>query len=391
MLLKELESITFEDLQELLDNSVNESKTLEYKKVLNLNSENEKKEFLNDVSSFANSSGGDIIYGIGEKSGNPNSLEGFQIENLDLLIQQIENILRDGIEPRIAGIIIRPIENPAKNYILIIRIPKSWISPHRTNYKNSRRFFARNSNGKYELDIQELRRSFALSDSISSRLKSFREDRISRIISNDTPAELKGERKVALHIVPLVALTQSQSYDIRILKTKSEYSIPFCAGPGHTSYNFDGILSINGYRGSDLTSYTQFYKNGIIEGVTTKLEDRFDSNTISIPNTIFETCLFSALRAYFPFYQSINVDFPLYLFVTLINFKGAKLAISYNLMQRYDAYFIDRDILPIPEVYIEDSKINLHSILRPIFDTLWNTCGYERCLHYDNQGNYKQL
>lgn len=370
MLLKELDSISFADLQELLNNSVSESKTLEYKKVLNLNTDNDKKEFLNDVSSFANSSGGDIIYGISEKSGTPNSLEGFQIENLDLLKQQVENILRDGIEPRITGILIKTIENPDKKILLIIRIPKSWISPHRTNYKASRRFFARNSNGKYELDIQELRRSFALSDSISSRLKSFREDRISKIFSNDTPVELKGERKVALHIVPLIALTQSQSYDIKILKTKSDYSIPFCAGPGHTFYNFDGILSLNGYRGSDITSYTQFYKNGIIEGVTTKLEDKYDSKTISIPNTLFENCLFSALRAYFSFYESINVDFPLYLFVTLINFKGAKLAVNYNLMQTYDASNIDRDILPIQEVYIEDSKINFHSILHPIFDTL---------------------
>ena len=57
----------------------------------------------------------------------------------------------------------------------------------------------------------------------------------------------------------------------------------------------------------------------------------------------------------------------------------------------YDVCSINRDVLPIPEVYIEDSHINFHSILRPIFDSLWNTCGYERCLHYDNIDNYKPL
>lgn len=388
MLLKDLDSIKINDLQELVDNSVSESKTLEYKKVLNLNNDTEKKEFLSDVSSFANSSGGDIIYGIDEKAGIPDTLNGIYIENLDILKQQIENILRDGIEPRVNGILIKEVENPVAKFLLIIRIPKSWISPHRTNYKGSKKFYARNSKGKYELDIQELRMAFALSDSISIKLKSFREERTSKIISNDTPIVLTGERKVVLHIVPLVSLIQYQSYDIKVLKSNQEYSRPFCAGPGNTSYNFEGIISFNGYRGSSLTSYTQFHKNGIIEGVTTKLENQVDLKTLCIPNSLFELSLFTALNSYYAFYKSINVDFPIFLFVTLINYKGAQLAVHHDLMNPYEICLIDRDVLPIPEVYIEDYHINFHSILRPIFDTLWNTCGYESCLHYDSLGNY---
>ena len=61
---KSLDKITESDLQELIDNGVAEGKTLDYKEKLSGNSDAEKKEFLYDVSSFANASGGNLIFGI---------------------------------------------------------------------------------------------------------------------------------------------------------------------------------------------------------------------------------------------------------------------------------------------------------------------------------------
>jgi hypothetical protein len=373
----------------LKEKSLSESKTLEYKKELNLKSDSEKKEFLKDVSAFANTSGGDIIYGIAEKSAVPSSLDGIKVDDLDLLKQQIENLLRDGIEPRISGIQIKELEKQSGIYFLIIRIPKSWTSPHRVNIKDSKRFYARNSNGNYELEINELRRAFILTDSISTKLKSFREERVSRIISNETPIELEGEYKIALHIVPLISLNQSQIYDIKIVKNRPEYSKPLVSSGWDSSYNFDGIVSFTGFRGGKASSYTQFFKNGIIEAVTTNLILPDENNTFFLPSTIFEQNLFEGLRNYFSFYKAICVDYPVFVFVTLINYKGVHFAVDFTSRLAYNSSIIDRYILPIPEVLVESSQLNFHAILRPIFDILWNTCGFERCLHYDSDGNYK--
>ncbi len=63
---KQFDSIVAADLQALVDNSVSETKTLEYKESLPGNSDGDKKEFLADVSSFANASGGYIIFGMKE-------------------------------------------------------------------------------------------------------------------------------------------------------------------------------------------------------------------------------------------------------------------------------------------------------------------------------------
>lgn len=388
MILKNLDSVNIKDLLELKDNGVTESKNLEYKKELKLGKDNDRKEFLADISSFANTSGGDIIYGISELSGVPSTLEGIHIDNIDTLKQQIENIIRDGLEPRISGYSIKEIQKEQDSYFIIIRIPKSWISPHRVIFNNSGKFYGRNSNGKYELDVLELRRSFSLTESISTKIKQYREERISKIISEETPLKLTGERKVVLHIVPLVALVQPQSYEIKIISSNKELARPLCSAGWDAIFNFDGMISFDGHLGGTIQSYTQFYRNGIIEAVTTKLEYLPNDKQVMIPSSGFEKYLFEALRTYFKLYKEIGVDFPVYLIVTLINYQGTILAVDNSIMHFYDSIPVDRYILPFPEVYIESQDFNFHSILKPIFDTLWNTCGYERCLNYEQDGRY---
>jgi hypothetical protein len=56
---KPLESIKESDPQALVDNQVAEHKTIEHKEALPGNADGDKKEFLVDVSSFANASGCD--------------------------------------------------------------------------------------------------------------------------------------------------------------------------------------------------------------------------------------------------------------------------------------------------------------------------------------------
>ena len=59
------------DLQNLIDHQVREGKVIEYKRDLYGNTDSEKKEFLADVSSFANTVGGDLIIGMDEEEALP--------------------------------------------------------------------------------------------------------------------------------------------------------------------------------------------------------------------------------------------------------------------------------------------------------------------------------
>ncbi|MDH4241618.1 MAG: ATP-binding protein, partial [Phycisphaerae bacterium] len=67
MLNKPFDDIDKNDIDALIAEQVSEAKQLEYKKELPGGTEREKVEFLSDVCSFANASGGHIIYGLGDK------------------------------------------------------------------------------------------------------------------------------------------------------------------------------------------------------------------------------------------------------------------------------------------------------------------------------------
>ena len=204
MIPKNIDQITEADLQVLIDNEVLEGKTIEYKQELPSNPDSEKKEFLADVSSFANAIGGDLIYGISEDpvTKAPIELTGLDIKNADKEISRLDSMIRDGIEPRMPGVVIQPCSLSNSKTALIIRIPKSWINPHRVTYKGHDKFYARSSNGKYPLDVSELRIAFNLSETLAERIRKFREERISKIYANDMPVPFTNNAKIVLHLIP---------------------------------------------------------------------------------------------------------------------------------------------------------------------------------------------
>ena len=67
MLEKRLSDLGIEDLERLIRDGVPEGKALEYKQALPTDTDGDKKEFLADVSSFANTAGGFLIYGMLKK------------------------------------------------------------------------------------------------------------------------------------------------------------------------------------------------------------------------------------------------------------------------------------------------------------------------------------
>ena len=198
----------FDDIQKshidaLIENAVREGKKIDYKAKLPGNSDGDKREFLADVSSFANSSGGDLLFGVNEEEGLPTEAPGLACINADAEIQRLDNILRDGLDPRIPGVQMRPVEGFRQGPVLLVRIPRSWASPHMVTFKGSSRFFARNNAGKYQLDVAEIRAAFALSEALPEKIRGFRADRLAKIIAGETPLPLKEGRMAVLHMLPI--------------------------------------------------------------------------------------------------------------------------------------------------------------------------------------------
>lgn len=388
MIAKNIDQITEEDLQALADNVVVESKTIEYKQSLPGKTDNEKKEFLADISSFANASGGDIIYGMIEdkKTGTPKSVEGLVIKNIDQEILRLDNIIRTGIQPRLPSVTIStpiPLEN--SKVALIIRIPKSWISPHRVIYND--KFYSRSSNGKYPLDVGELRIAFNLSETITERIRNFRLDRISTIFANETPVPFYDSAKIVLHLIPIISFNPAQSYDIREIASHPTRMPPIYSGGGNSRYNLDGFLTHCDDQERKSYSYVQLFRNGIIEAVEGLLLEPHKGQLI-IPSIAYEQELIKSLNAYFSLLKTLDVELPIFVFLTLLGVKGYSMSVDRFKFPTRRSHTIDRDILLLPEIIIESYDVSAEKKLRPMFDSIWNACGFPRSLNYNDKGEW---
>lgn len=130
---------TLEDIERLISNGVPESIHLEYKSARSLSSDNNaeknKKEISKDVSSFANSAGGVIIYGIKEdnRTHEPKGIEGTPLSSNKS--EWLENVISSNISPVIQNIEILPVTTSPTEVIFCVCIPQSYRAPHQANDK----------------------------------------------------------------------------------------------------------------------------------------------------------------------------------------------------------------------------------------------------------------
>lgn len=124
---------TLQDLNALVENEAYEDLHLDFKASGSLGKEDKKKtEISKDVSSFANSDGGTIVYGMLESNNKASGLDA-GVSGLDR--EWLENVITSTISPRIDGIIIHPIEISTDSYAYIVHIPKSDGAPHQAHDK----------------------------------------------------------------------------------------------------------------------------------------------------------------------------------------------------------------------------------------------------------------
>ena len=154
MLPAQLDSIDKSHLNALVADGVRESRSLEFKAKLMLATESEKKEFLADISALANSGGGDLILGIEEDKGTASEVVGLESFDPDNGILKMENVIRDGIAPRIIGARLLSVPVGDDRHVVVVRVPHSLNRPHMVIFKNWSRFYSRNSAGKYQLDVR---------------------------------------------------------------------------------------------------------------------------------------------------------------------------------------------------------------------------------------------
>jgi len=378
---KVLDLITEADLQSLVENRVREAKVLDYKRALPDKSERQKREFLYDVSSFANASGGDLIFGVTESDGVASEISGLESGNVDEDILRLESIIRDGIEPRIPGLGIRAVSLQTSKVVLIVRIPKSFALPHVVKYDGTFKFYSRTSAGKYQIDVAELRTLFALSETAVDRVKRFRMDRLSKIFADELPVQMIKNPKVVLHIVPVGAFESGVRLDLSAIADDISGTKPMGCGSWDHRYNFDGLLNY-GRGQNDAYSYLQIFYHGAIEALQASYLEPEGERRIYRSRRV-EEALTEGVSRYMRVLEKLGVGPPLFVMLTLLGVAGYRLDRS-----DFDDHTVDRNDLIIPEVRVDEFNANAYEVMRPIFDSVWNAAGCSRDMNFDEDGKW---
>ena len=129
--MKPIAGWTEADLQQLINDKIPESLTLDYKASDSLTRSNDhRRELAKDVSAFANSAGGRIIYGIIEEENLPQRIDAGVPSN-GVTREWIEQVLGSTIQPRVQGLVIQPIQLAGGGTAYVIEIPQATtLAPH---------------------------------------------------------------------------------------------------------------------------------------------------------------------------------------------------------------------------------------------------------------------
>ena len=385
----DFDSISETDLMEQISAGVPEGVLLDYKREMYGRSDADAKEFLKDISSFANTAGGHLIIGVDEAAGIPTGIAAVRGDP-DQDLQRLENLARDGIEPRISGLRIRSLPINGGGYVIILRVPKSWNPPHRVSARNTNRLYGRNSAGAYEFSVEELRVVFTSAASALDRVRAFRAERLAKIDSGEAIAPLSKNRgRLVLHLVPTSAFGLSSHIDLGKAHAAHELLRPMDAMGFSPRINFDGFINLYHAEDGKCWSYTQVFRNGAIEAVKVRVVSDLDAGRLWIPTLDFDRWIFERLPGYLSALQQLDVPPPIVLMITLQGVRGARLGVRPQTLD--DPPKLDRDVLELPESIIEryGTNADYQRAARPAFDALWNTGGFFRSKHFDATGEWK--
>ncbi|QBR03770.1 helix-turn-helix domain-containing protein [Paraburkholderia pallida] len=380
-----LEGIDEKAVRQLLG-IAREGRTLDFKEALDL-SDAGRRALAEDVCAFANTIGGDLVFGIREQGGVAEDIVPVELQNPDTALLQLTNALRDMVEPRVTTTLRSHVVRLAGGgHVIVLRVGLSPNAPHRVLRNNH--FYLRNSVGKETMDIQAIRTAFAFADSLADRALAVRDRRLETLNAGGSPRPLKLAPLVAVHIVPLLALTRRSAHPVEALKACARHLTAATAARGNplrtAEVNYEGVICPADRDAEDrVGGYAQLFRDGCIELVgcltTHPLPGEGDRFTALYPSQYELPLVHEALPAILETFAALDVPPPAYLFLSLLHLPNA-LRIGFQLPLEYARF------PPVPAhlsqiisapVYVEDFGQQPLEMIRPVLDPVWNAVGEE--------------
>jgi hypothetical protein len=243
-------------------------------------------------------------------------------------------------------------------------------------FKGDSRFYGRTSNGKYELDVTDLRNAFLFANTVTEKIAAFRAERVIALENGQSLIPLADGPKLVMHCMPVESFGSNPRYDVLALD-RIVPMYPTRLGSYGTRINFEGLICIA--LGDPSLAYTQIYRNGVIEAVRIGILSNSYKPSL-IPSQAYEEAVVGYLPTCFQILQRLGCSAPVLVGISLIGVNGLTLAGGDTP--------INRDVLMLPDIIVEDLIASPGPLLKPTLDLVWNACGSPSSPYFDAAGNW---
>ncbi len=406
------ERLTVRDIERFLETKAPEDTTLEFKQAVYEKSDKGKKEFVKDVTAFANSQGGHLVIGVIEKERCATALNPLKGIDLDAEMQRLQNLCNTRVVPLITGVDIYCIDVDG-GALLAVKVPKSPTAPHQAKSEKSKTFHQRHSNCTSEMDVSQLREAFTKSTTAEnkaaelSRLWAYTlDERINASVLQE--ASKKGTNKielagmdgsefdskdgvVALHIIPIGSIFERTSFTIEAIRQSEGLFAPLTVRGYKEEIDVDRVTYYNNEH--DINHLTQVHRTGALEIVS--------EGFIREPHTRRELLglkISAALKDQLPRYlkglRKLGATPPLFVKMRILRASNSEMDTGGRL-----AYFSGTDrhlgdcTIELPSVLVVDypTECEIDRIGKKILDPLWNAYGRAKCPCFDDSGKWLSI
>jgi hypothetical protein len=186
--------------------------------------------------------------------------------------------------------------------------------------------------------------------------------------------------KLAIHYLALESFEGKPHFDVLGLEFRP---IGTQLGGWRPRINLEGAICVG--LGDQPVSYTQVYRNGAIEAVHAGVL----SNSVRpglIPSFVYEETVVNYVPHCFEIIRTLGCNPPVLIGISLIGVRGMSLA--HREMEMRPGVPIDRDVLALPEIIVEDLSVPVGPLLKSTLDLVWNACGFELSIFFNDAGNW---
>jgi len=194
---------------------------------------------------------------------------------------------------------------------------------------------------------------------------------------------------MVLHLVPLESFRDPQRIPAAALSGKMLDFQPMYTSSWNHRINLDGFVTHGGRLNNDPKapelSYCQVFRSGQVEAVYADAASARDGSRL-IASQWYEKVLLESTARYMTALAVVGVRPPLVVMVSFVGVRGATLTTTAE--SWFEAHPIDRDVLVLPDVLIEEAHNDLPRAMRTIFDALWNACGVAQSRNFNADGRW---